>query len=230
MHFYAATLLHPAIGASPRVGRTSGPSRKPGETMADDERDEELDNLYRSIFEMSMRAAARNLEPQYGFPWKFDRTRYSNNYLVQRVSEEHVQSSIIEHLEFYRIDVIAIDAGMKRARGRMAQAAARVGIDVSQIVNFKSGGLPAGFSDLHATIAPAGIGLYIEVKAPAWIDPDNPSRIIREAGKPTSEQLVFLDSKHLRGAICLVAWSVDDVMRVVRELAEENRAFLGRPR
>lgn len=198
--------------------------------MSEDERDEELDNLYRSLVEMSMRAAARSLEPQYAFPWKFDRTRYSNNYLVQQVSEEQVQSSIIETLEFYRIDVIAIDSGMKRARGRMSQAAKKAGIDVSKFVNFKSGGLPAGFSDLHGTLAPAGIGLYIEVKAPAWIDPANPSRIIREAGKPTSEQLVFLDSKHSRGAICLVAWSVDDVMRAIRERAEENRVYLSRPR
>jgi hypothetical protein len=162
----------------------------------------------------------------YPFPWKFDRSLYSDNYLVQRVSEEQVQEAIVVCLEFFEIDVIAIDAGMRRARGRVIAAALTRGIDARDIVKFKSGGLPAGFSDLHATLAPEGIGLYIEVKAPAWIDPDKPSRLISEAGKATPEQLAFLDSKHSRGAIALVAWSIDDVTRRLGDLAERNRRAL----
>lgn len=175
---------------------------------------------------MTLRRMARETVPSYPFPWQWDRTRYSNNYLVQQLSEQQVQDGIIAELEFWRIDVIAIDAGMKRARGRMMQAAKTHGMDVSKIVNFKSGGLPAGFPDLHGTLAPEGIALYIEVKAPAWIDPDNPHSIISEAGKPTSEQLAYLDSKHSRGAICLVAWSVDDVTKVLGDRADRNRKAL----
>jgi hypothetical protein len=196
--------------------------------MPDDKPKILYESVLRSIEGMTLRRIAQDLEPKYPFLWKWDRTRYSDNYLVQRVSEEQVQGAIIASLEFFRVDVIAIDAGMKRARGRMIQAAGARGMDVSNIVNFKSGGLPAGFSDLHGTLAPEGIALYIEVKAPAWIDPDNPSRIISEAGKPTTEQLVFLDSKHSRGAICLVAWSVDDVTRVLGDRTDRNRAALDR--
>jgi hypothetical protein len=171
---------------------------------------------------------AQEIEIRYPFPWKWDRTRYSDSYLVQQFSEQQVQDGIIAELEFWRIDVIAIDAGMKRARGRMARAAKARGMDVSKILNFRGGGIPAGFSDLHGTLAPQGTGLYIEVKAPAWIDPDDRSRIISEAGKPTSDQLIFLDSKHSRGAVCLVAWSIEDVMRVLGDRADKNRAALSR--
>jgi hypothetical protein len=162
----------------------------------------------------------------YPFPWQFDRSLYSDAYLVQRVSEEQVQDAIVVCLEFFDVDVIAIDAGMKRARGRVIAAARTRGIDARELVAFKSGGLPAGFPDLHATLAPSGVSLYIEVKAPAWIDPDKPSRIISEAGKPTLEQLSFLDSKHSRGAIVMVAWSVDDVTRRLGDLADRNRRAL----
>ncbi len=168
----------------------------------------------------------RALPKTYPFPWKFDRSLYSDAYLVQRVSEEQVQDAIVVSLEFFEIDVIAIDAGMKRARGRVIAAARTRGIDAREIASFQAGGLPAGWPDLHATLAPSGVTLCIEVKAPAWIDPDVPSRIIREAGKATDEQLAFLDSKHSRGAIVLVAWSVDDVIRRLGALAEINRAAL----
>jgi hypothetical protein len=162
----------------------------------------------------------------YPFPWSFDRSLYSDAYLVQQVSEEQVQEAIVCSLEFFEIDVIAIDAGMRRARGRVIAAARARGIDARELVTFKAGGLPAGWPDLHATLAPGGVSLYIEVKAPAWIDPDKPSRIISEAGKATPEQLAFLDSKHSRGAIVLVAWSVDDVTRRLGDLAEKNRRAL----
>jgi len=168
-----------------------------------------------------------DLRHSYPFPWEWHRTRYSNAYLVQRVAEEQVQDGIIETLKYWLVDVIAIDAGMKRARGRMIKSAREKGLnDTSSVVNFKAGGLPAGLPDLHATLAPDGVGLYIEVKAPAWIDPDSPARIIREAGKATVEQLAYLDSKHSRGAICLVAWSVDDVMGFLGARLERNRDLL----
>jgi|HubBroStandDraft_5_1064220.scaffolds.fasta_scaffold117982_2 hypothetical protein len=160
------------------------------------------------------------------FLWKFDRSRYSNDYLVRQVSEDQVQTGIIDHLAFYRVDAVAIDAGMKRARGRMIAAAYTRGVDVREIVKFKNGGIPAGWSDLTATLAPNGVSLYIEVKAPAWINPENYSQIIREAGRPTEDQLDFLDSKQSRGAIVMVAWSVADVLQLIGDRLEKNRSAL----
>ena len=54
-----------------------------------------------------------------------------------------------------------------------------------------------------------GRSLYVEVKAPAWIDADK--KVIRRAGQPTPDQIEFLLSKHRRGALCMVAWSATDV-------------------
>lgn len=189
--------------------------------------DPKFHSVLRSIEEMTARKMAAYAKPTRLYPWKFDRSNYRNEYLVQQFSEEQVQNAILAELHFWRIDAVPIDAGMKRARGRILGAARRVGQNVSQIVNFKNGGLPVGFSDLHGTLAPEGIALYIECKAPAWIDPHYPARIIREAGKPTEEQLVFLDSKHSRGAIVLVAWSVSDVIRVLGDRMDKNRAAVG---
>jgi len=183
--------------------------------------------VLRSIEEMTARRVAAFAIPIRTYPWKFDRSNYNPNYLVQQFSEDQVQQQILMELEFWRIDAVPIDAGMKRVRGRILCAARKTGTNVSQIVNFKNGGLPVGFSDLHGTIAPEGTALYIEVKAPAWTDPQNPARIIREAGKATQEQLDFLDSKHSRGAIVLVAWSVFDVLKVLGDRADKNRAAVG---
>lgn len=185
--------------------------------------------VLRSIEEMTARRVAAFANPIAirAYPWKFDRSNYNPSYLVQQFTEDQVQQQILMELAFWRIDAVPIDAGMKRARGKMLHAARRAGQDVSKIVSFKGGGLPIGFSDLHGTLAPEGIALYIEVKAPAWIDPQNPARIIREAGKPTDEQLGFLDSKHSRGAVCLVAWSVSDLIRTLGDRMDKNRAAVG---
>jgi hypothetical protein len=183
--------------------------------------------VLRSIEEMTARKMAEFANPTKIYPWKFDRSNYRPEYLVQQFTEDQVQKAILAELAFWRIDAIPIDAGMKRARGKMLAGARKAGQDVSKIVNFKGGGLPIGFSDLHGTLAPEGTAFYCEVKAPAWTDPQNPARIIREAGKPTDEQLDFLDSKHSRGAIVLVAWSVSDVLRVLGNRTDKNRAAVG---
>jgi hypothetical protein len=167
--------------------------------------------------------AAHDLE--YPFLSRFDRSRYSEHYLVSRVPEDAVEIAIIETLHLYSVDATKIDAGQKRARGRVMAAAKAIGVDPRRLVEYKSGGLPVGYSDLEATLAPDGVGLFIEVKAPAWIDPTT-KNVIREAGKPTTEQLDFLLSKHERGAIVIVAWSVDDVTRKLLVRLEANRKAL----
>lgn len=144
------------------------------------------------------------------------------------MTEAQVQDAIIAELEFWKVDVIAIDAGMKRARGRILSSAKQLGISAgAALARFTAGGLPVGFPDLHGTLAPDGVSLYIEVKAPAWIDPVT-KRIISEAGRPSREQLDYLDSKQQRGAIVCVAWSVADVIRILGDRLEENRKAMTR--
>jgi hypothetical protein len=162
----------------------------------------------------------------YPFPWKFEGYRYDDLYLMQQVTEAQVQKEIIDLLALYRVDAVAIDAGGRRQRGRMMGAAKAAGINLGGVQNVKTGAaIPAGFSDLEATFAPAGRACYIEVKAPAWIDTEK--RVIRRAGQPSAEQLEFLLSKHQRGAAVLVAWSSKDVEEALTDLLKENRRSLG---
>jgi hypothetical protein len=146
----------------------------------------------------------------FPFPWQFEPHRYSDLYRMQQLTEDQVQNDILALLTLYRVDAVPIDAGGRRQRGRMMGAAKKAGIDIAAISTVKTWySIPAGFADLEATLAPAGRALYIEVKAPVWIDGDK--KIIRPAGLPSAEQLQFLLSKHKRGACVLVAWSSQDV-------------------
>lgn len=163
---------------------------------------------------------------KYPFPWRFDGFKYASLYLMQQVTEAMVQRDILQLLHAYNIDAIAIDAGGRRQRGRMMGAAKKAGVDLANISNTKTWySIPAGFSDLEATLAPGGRSVYIEVKAPSWIDAKR--KIIRRAGQPSQEQLDFLYSKHRRGACVLVAWSVQDVEEYLGPQLHMNRRTLG---
>jgi hypothetical protein len=158
----------------------------------------------------------------YPFPWKFEGGRYSDHYLMQQVTEAQVQKEILELLALYNVDGVPIDAGGRRQRGRMMSAAKARGVELAGIQNVKTGAaITAGFADLEATLAPTGRSLYIEVKAPAWIDAEK--RIIRSAGQASAQQLEFLLAKHLRGAVVLVAWSAKDVEDCVALNLRVNR-------
>ncbi len=147
---------------------------------------------------------------EFPFPWAFVREHYSEHYLASRVPESDVQDAILKLLRTYHVDAIAIDAGGRRERGRLIRRSKAVGFDVSKLIRGGIGSeIPAGHSDLAATLAPEGRSLYIEVKAPAWIAPGG--TVLRDAGIPSVEQLDFLLSKQERGAIVLVAYSIDDV-------------------
>jgi hypothetical protein len=158
----------------------------------------------------------------YPFPWRFDPARYFDVYLMRQMTEAQVQRDILALLHSYDVDAVPIDAGGRRQRGRMMAAAKKIGVALAGVQNVKTGSaIPRGFADLEATLAPAGRALYIEVKAPAWIDVHK--KVIRKAGEPSEEQLQFLHAKHLRGALVLVAWSADDVFQQVqRPLLELN--------
>lgn len=159
------------------------------------------------------------------FPWKFDRTRYPDIYFFSCVTEANVQADILDLLGSYRVDGVPIDAGGRRQRGRMMGAAKAAGVDLAGVQNVKTGrAIPAGFSDIEATLAPSGRSLYIEVKAPVWLD--SKRKIMRAAGRPSTEQLEFLLSKHRRGALVLVAWSAEDVRIHLGGLLHANRRAL----
>jgi hypothetical protein len=165
-------------------------------------------------------------EQLYPFPCEFRRKNYSDLYLMSHVTESRVQADIISLLKNYRIDAVPIDAGGRRARGRMIGAAKNAGINIGELANVKTGSaIPSGFADLEATLAPSGRALYIECKAPAWCSAT--LAILRPAGVPSKEQLEFLLEKHRRGAVVLVAWSTRDVEDHLGSLLKENRKALG---
>ena len=157
----------------------------------------------------------------YPFPHEFDAGKYSAHYLLSHVPENKVQASILDLLWKYKVDAIAIDAGCKRERRTMISRALQLGFDRRSFDGSIGSELPAGHSDLAATLAPEGRSLYIEVKAPAWID--ERGKVVRSAGQPTQEQLDFLLSKFNRGAIAMVAYSMDDVASYLN--AELRRNF-----
>ena len=162
------------------------------------------------------------MSESYPFPWKFEGYRYSDFYLMQQFTEARVQNDILQLLSAFDVDAVPIDAGGRRQRGRMMAAAKARGIELGGIANAKTGSaIPAGYADLAATLAPSGRGLYIEVKAPAWID--ERKKIIRRAGAPSQDQLDFLSSKHRRGALVLVAWSAHDISVYLDSALELNR-------
>jgi hypothetical protein len=161
----------------------------------------------------------------YPFPWKFHLDRYGDLYLMQQVTEAQVQKEILALLALYDVDAVPIDAGGRRQRGRMMGAAKARGVDLAGIQNAKTGAaIPAGFADLEATLAPDGRSLYIEVKAPAWINAKK--KIIRRAGEASRSQLEFLLAKYHRGAFVLVAWSARDVEECLEADLIVNRRAL----
>ena len=162
------------------------------------------------------------MSDSYPFPWEFLRARYTDHYLMMKVTEAQVQKEILELLALYDVDAVPIDAGGRRQRGRMMGAAKAAGVELAGVQNVKTGAaIPAGFADLEATLAPSGRSLYIEVKAPAWIDAKK--HIVRRAGEASAQQLEFLLAKHLRGAVVLVAWSARDVEACLAENLRVNR-------
>ena len=127
---------------------------------------------------------------------------------MSQVSEDRVKADVLELLRSYDVDVVPIDAGGRRMRGRAIAAAKASGADISRGVR-TGGEIPSGFADLEATLAPTGRALYIELKAPMWID--DQKRTIRFEGKASNAQLDFLREKARRGALVMVAWSSSDV-------------------
>jgi len=160
----------------------------------------------------------------YPFPHEFDAGKYSAYYLLSDVPESDVQAAILGLLRSFKVDAIAVDAGAKGLRRTLLARMRRAGFPMQAIAALLSGGLgseiPAGHSDIAGTLAPSGRSLYIEVKKPATID--GGGNVIERQGQPTQEQLDFLLSKYKRGAIVMIAYSIDDVSEFLADDLRRN--------
>ena len=144
----------------------------------------------------------------------FDRARYNDAYLLGCISEATVQKNALATLNLHRITALAVDAGGARLRGAVGRALRRGGINnARQFLGKTQGACSAGLSDILGTL-PGGRALYIEVKAPEWLTRSpKTGRLIQKAapGKPSDEQLAFLDTMAEAGALVGIIWSPDDL-------------------
>ncbi len=159
--------------------------------------------------------------------WEFDASRYPRAFLFGQVSEEKVQDLIRTSLPLLGVTPQWVDSGGAAMRGKAWSAVMRLlaGFGLrgpaaeSKARAFlkEIGGVSAadvGRSDLSGVLAPAGRAWFLEVKQPAWLNPKT-GGIVRSAGKPTPEQLAFLDARHREGAIVGVVWSLQDAIDVL---------------
>jgi hypothetical protein len=161
---------------------------------------------------------------KYGFPHAYVHGRYREIYALSHVSERQVQENILEYLRLFSVDAVALDAGGKAARRRLIAAARQQGVPSAGLASASTPDIPKGWADIEATLAPEGRALFIEVKAPRWVD--GCGRTVRAEGRATMEQLEWLAAKQARGALVLVAWAVEDVeAHLGSELARNGRAI-----
>jgi CBS-domain-containing membrane protein len=153
------------------------------------------------------------------YRFAFERARYSDAYLLGCVSEAAVQKAALELLTIHRIPALAVDAGGARLRGAVGRALRRGGIsNARQFLGRTQGACSAGLSDILGTL-PGGRALYVEVKAPEWLTTSpKTGRLIQKAepGKPTDDQLAFLDTMAEAGALVGIIWSTDDLNEILK--------------
>lgn len=163
----------------------------------------------------------------YPFLHRFDHARYRRAYLFGCVDEARVQKDISEALRDLLISPDWVDSGAKALRGKLWGSLMRLlgsmGVtgpraeSMARPVLNSLGGVTAadkGRPDLSGVLAPNGRAWFIEVKAPAHLDPTS-GNVLESAGKPSPEQLAFLLEKHRAGAIVGVAWSVEDALEIL---------------
>jgi hypothetical protein len=134
----------------------------------------------------------------------FVQSRYSEAYLLMGWSESKVQGEIVRHLKARFNPVRVIDSGAKQLRASSGGFSGGAGAAAS------------GVPDVTAVL-PGGRALWLEIKAPAWIEPGKAKkyRQVRAAGKPSTEQLHFLDAAAAAGAVVGIAWHLNDVIEIL---------------
>lgn len=162
------------------------------------------------------------------YPWKFDPARYKRAYLFGGVPEERVQADIRSALSYLHVDAAVVDSGFAAVRGKVWGAMKKLrlpeAVAMAIMAALKDISVaPVGWSDLCGCLSPSGRAFYIEVKAPAKLDPTK-GTIVTRAGVPTREQLFFLDRMAARGALVGVAWSVEDALQILAPGLAEHKA------
>jgi len=151
--------------------------------------------------------------------WRWDASRYKRAYLLGGPDEASVQQDIRRALGYLHVEAFVVDAGAAGIRGKVWGALKRLHIPdgackiiMAAIENVAPA--PPGWPDLCGCLAPSGRAFYIEVKAPARLDPTT-GNVARSAGTPSKEQLQFLDRMAARGALVGVAWGVEDALAIL---------------
>lgn len=148
----------------------------------------------------------------------FDRRRYGDNILKFYTTEAEVQEAILGALTYLRVKAFPVDAGAKALRGRAVGALKRAGLSAEALKGRT--GIQAGVSDVIGTL-PGGRALYIEVKVPCRLD--SSGHVATAAGRPTKEQVDFLEMMQAQGAVCGVCWSAVDAIDLVQKAMKEVR-------
>jgi hypothetical protein len=157
--------------------------------------------------------------PMRPYVHEFDPRLYSDSYLLSHVTEAQVQAAALDLLRAERIPALAVDAGGAKLRGAAYRALKGAGIgNAGAIVKGGAGASFAGLTDIIGTLPANGRALYLEIKAPQWtrLSKANCMRQARAAGKPTDDQLEFLDTMAAAGALVGVAWSPEDVADILK--------------
>lgn len=152
----------------------------------------------------------------------FDRSRYPAVYLLRKVTEAAVQSCALQILQCRHIPALATDAGAGALRGRIGRALRKGGVESpGAYLKGVGGAINAGLSDIVGCM-PGGRALFIEVKAPEWtrLSATGAVRNDRSAGKPTPDQLAFLDTMAAAGALVGVIWHTDDLIELLEGVAD----------
>ena len=125
----------------------------------------------------------------------FDPSRYSRSVLAMPTAEDAVQADCLHELSRRGIPSWHMDAGGKLTRKALASRGVTMG-------QGGQGDIPEGWPDIVG-ILPGGRVLFCECKRPGGS---------QRAGKPTKAQVDFLTASEAQGALCLVAWSLSDLV------------------
>lgn len=155
--------------------------------------------------------------PRYPFLCEWDPSRYPARYLRLGLAERDVVEACVVMLQArYRAVVTVIDSGDARGRGRAARIIAAAGGD-PRLLRGSAGQMEAGIADLAVTF-PGGRAGWWELKRPAWLAPSGSTgRLVqrRPPGRPTPEQLAFLERQRRVGAVVGVAWADLDIRTAI---------------
>ena len=160
------------------------------------------------------------------FGW--DTARYQRSYLMAGLSEDQVQTEILQELKRRGLVLTVTDAGRRKTRGQIGRKAAAMGLGRDAVRELSgvqgTDGLEAGYSDLSGNLAPVGRGVFLEVKAPGRFGPSG--ECLDRPGMPSPEQIDFLREKGRTGCIVGVVWSFQDALRILGPHLDAHAAFL----